>query len=242
MKFSKGKDIIFFIILIILFIGVVRLVGINSKTPAQVYSEFKSNNELALKDYNKLSKDKKGEVNNMIKKEVDEYFKVSDVLDLLNKAITKYEGIEELDNYFHEKKIKAEEETKLMDEFSKIHDGYTKIGLEKMTERQLVNYINQYMTFMDKHKDFYDGSVSNLYELKKAYSKKNRYNSIATDKDMLIYEPKIGMTKTQVVALTKYLKPNDINKTTTKGGTREQYVYGKDYLYFENDELTSIQN
>lgn len=242
MKFTKRKDIIFFIMLIVLFIGIISLARINSRTPEQVYSEFKSNNELALKDYKRLSKDKKSEVNDMIKKEVDDYFKVSDVLDLLNKAITKYEGIEELDSYFNEKKTKAEEDTKLMDEFSKIHDGYTKIGLENMTERQLIDYINQYMTFMGKHEDFYNGSVLNLSDLKKAYSKKNRYDSTVTDKDMLMYKPRIGMTKTQVIALTRYLKPNDINKTTTKGGTREQYVYGNDYLYFENDELTSIQD
>ena len=56
-----------------------------------------------------------------------------------------------------------------------------------------------------------------------------------------IKEPTIGMTKTEVENST-WGKPKDINKTTTKYGTREQWVYsGNRYIYFENGVVTSIQ-
>lgn len=54
--------------------------------------------------------------------------------------------------------------------------------------------------------------------------------------------PSIGMTKAEVEAST-WGKPEDINKTTTKYGTREQWCYdGYKYIYFENGVVTSIQD
>jgi hypothetical protein len=38
-------------------------------------------------------------------------------------------------------------------------------------------------------------------------------------------------------------KPNNINRTITKWGVHEQWVYGgHGYLYFEDGILTAIQN
>jgi hypothetical protein len=52
----------------------------------------------------------------------------------------------------------------------------------------------------------------------------------------------IGMNKEDVLA-SKWGKPESVNKTTTAYGTREQWVYGgHNYLYFNNDTLTTIQN
>ncbi len=54
--------------------------------------------------------------------------------------------------------------------------------------------------------------------------------------------PKIGMTASQVRA-SSWGSPSDINSTTTKYGTREQWVYsGYRYVYFENGVVTSIQD
>lgn len=54
-------------------------------------------------------------------------------------------------------------------------------------------------------------------------------------------EPKIGMTKSEVENST-WGRPQKVNKTTTKYGTHEQWVYsGNRYLYFDDGELTSIQ-
>lgn len=53
---------------------------------------------------------------------------------------------------------------------------------------------------------------------------------------------RVGMTKAEVAA-SCWGKPKSINSTTTARGTREQWVYGRDYLYFdENGLLTTIQN
>lgn len=74
------------------------------------------------------------------------------------------------------------------------------------------------------------------------------YPSIYSKKDYEIIEikgikePSIGMTKAEVEAST-WGKPEDINKTTTKYGTREQWCYsGYKYVYFEDGVVTSIQD
>jgi len=54
---------------------------------------------------------------------------------------------------------------------------------------------------------------------------------------------RFGMTAKQVVEQTNWGKPNSINRSGSKYGTREQWVYGDgSYLYFENGRLTSYQD
>lgn len=53
---------------------------------------------------------------------------------------------------------------------------------------------------------------------------------------------RIGMTKDDVLK-SSWGRPESINTTTTASGTREQWVYGgRNYLYFVNGVLTTIQN
>lgn len=53
---------------------------------------------------------------------------------------------------------------------------------------------------------------------------------------------RIGMSKADVLA-SSWGRPERVNTTTNVYGTREQWVYGsRNYLYFENDVLVSIQN
>lgn len=55
-------------------------------------------------------------------------------------------------------------------------------------------------------------------------------------------KPSIGMTKDEVINST-WGKPEDINKTTTRYGTTEQWCYsGYKYIYFEDGKVTSIQD
>lgn len=52
----------------------------------------------------------------------------------------------------------------------------------------------------------------------------------------------IGMTKQEVLD-SSWGRPQKINTTTTAAGTREQWVYGNGgYLYFRDNQLTTIQN
>ena len=54
---------------------------------------------------------------------------------------------------------------------------------------------------------------------------------------------KIGMTKKQVIEKTSWGEPDKINRTVTKAGEEEQWVYGDgNYLYFTNGKLTAMQN
>lgn len=52
---------------------------------------------------------------------------------------------------------------------------------------------------------------------------------------------RLGMTPEQVTLA--WGRPQDINRTTTLGGTREQWVYGlKTYVYFQDGVVTAVQN
>lgn len=52
----------------------------------------------------------------------------------------------------------------------------------------------------------------------------------------------IGMSAEEVRTVG-WGRPDSINRTTTARGTREQWVYGgRNYLYFEDGFLTTIQN
>jgi hypothetical protein len=55
-------------------------------------------------------------------------------------------------------------------------------------------------------------------------------------------EPFIGMTKDDLLNYSRWGKPNDINKTITKYGTSEQWVYNnRGYIYLEDGKVTAIQ-
>ena len=70
--------------------------------------------------------------------------------------------------------------------------------------------------------------------------KETREEKILTDRLISNGQVVIGMTRAQ--AMSAWGTPKDINTTTTRYGTTEQWVYssGK-YLYFDNGVLTSIQ-
>jgi hypothetical protein len=52
----------------------------------------------------------------------------------------------------------------------------------------------------------------------------------------------LGMTQKEVLA-SSWGKPKHVNRTISRSGTREQWVYGgHNYLYFENGILTTVQN
>lgn len=51
---------------------------------------------------------------------------------------------------------------------------------------------------------------------------------------------RVGMNKEQVKL--SWGKPEKINKDIYQGSIHEQWIYGSQYLYFENDKLTAIQS
>jgi len=53
----------------------------------------------------------------------------------------------------------------------------------------------------------------------------------------------IGDSANHVIKNTSWGRPDSVNRTTTAYGTQEQWVYGsRNYLYFTNGILTTIQN
>lgn len=58
-------------------------------------------------------------------------------------------------------------------------------------------------------------------------------------KKILNHEIWLGMTSKMAEASIGY--PDNINKSTYKFGTHEQWVYKNKYLYFENNKLTNWQ-
>lgn len=70
---------------------------------------------------------------------------------------------------------------------------------------------------------------------KRPESKKNEEESVEKEKTIVI-----GMTDYEVLDIKG--KPETINRTTTKNGVSEQWVYHRSYLYFEDGILTTIQD
>lgn len=76
-----------------------------------------------------------------------------------------------------------------------------------------------------------------------AASKKLKEQEIERQRMQRLPGVSIGMSPEQVTNRTKWGKPISVNRTTTRSGVREQWVYGDgNYLYFENSRLVAIQN
>lgn len=85
----------------------------------------------------------------------------------------------------------------------------------------------------------YAGELKRLEERALAEVKKEQQRIAAEKRKQGV---SIGMTKEDVLA-SNWGKPERINTTTTARGAREQWVYGgRNYLYFDNDILTAVQN
>ena len=86
--------------------------------------------------------------------------------------------------------------------------------------------------------------LKDRYEIDKEETEKS--NEILADAqeqyDLQHTKPQIGMTQEEVINKTGWGKPDDINRTTTKYGVEEQWVYNiYGYVYFEDGKVTAIQ-
>ena len=76
--------------------------------------------------------------------------------------------------------------------------------------------------------------------------RQNLVKTFGKQKASLILEGVVRIGWSKYAAQESWGRPNDINKTTTSSGVREQWVYREKnyknkYLYFENGILTTIQ-
>ncbi len=119
---------------------------------------------------------------------------------------------------------------------SSAKDCESKIQVAENILKNIVPPItNQYPILRDMNMKSMESDLEDLRKTKRNYA--------ADDIQKKKPGVKIGMTAKQVIENTSWGKPNKVNRTTNRYGTREQWVYGGgNYLYFENGILTSIQN
>lgn len=83
--------------------------------------------------------------------------------------------------------------------------------------------------------------VSNKREKQDDIKSASKESSVTAKYAIVFNMLDLGMTKQQVLDIVN--KPNDINRTVSTYGTREQWVYPNSvYLYFENGKLTTWQD
>lgn len=90
-------------------------------------------------------------------------------------------------------------------------------------------------------KSYYD-NVKAITASKKAKRKAELIKKYGADNAEIILEGKVRIGMTKTMCEEAWGHPDEINKMTGSWGTDEQWVYGNSYLYFENGELTTIQN
>lgn len=84
----------------------------------------------------------------------------------------------------------------------------------------------------------------NAYEVRRVAANQAAIDDLRKKQRELASKPDaaIGMTAAQVKNNTSWGSPRYVKTTTTKHGTREQWVYEDyQYLYFDNGKLTTIQ-
>lgn len=100
--------------------------------------------------------------------------------------------------------------------------------------------------FSDRERNHYNVALIETSAAKKCdedAKKKAKAVEVAAIKQAAKPGARLGMTQKQVVTTTNWGKPQSVNRTTSRRGTREQWVYGNgNYLYFEDGILTTIQN
>jgi hypothetical protein len=77
---------------------------------------------------------------------------------------------------------------------------------------------------------------------KRALALQQKYPDWSKDVCIAVADRKIHIGMNQDMCREAWGKPGKINRTTTAYGTSEQWVYGYNYVYFDGDVLTTIQN
>lgn len=230
----------------------------NAPKPEEVFEQFSSNSDVALEQYNKLSDKNKEVVNAIIKDKLNKAYEEHGNINM-QQTIDIYKDISNLKDYLQE--MRDKDYCRYI--YNKLEDSINKKGgLEKMGRFELESLMKEYKEIKPTS-DLYSNSLEKIELIKKELPRadkeyikesKEKYGvnltqtyfepGDTTKKEVqtIKKEPQIGMTKDEVIDST-WGKPNDINKTTTKYGTHEQWVYsGNRYLYFDGNELTSMQD
>lgn len=258
---SKRIKIMIGFIIPFVFIIIVGLIYANTLKPQEVFEQFSSNSGTALEQYDKLSDKNKDVVNASIKNRLDKAYDDNTDNATMQQTIDMYKDISNMKDYLQEMRDKSYFRVI----YNKNEDSINKKGgLEKMGRFELESLMKEYEEIKPTS-DFYSNSLEKIELIKKELPRadkeyikdsKEKYGVNLTqtyfepgdtikkeiETQTIKKEPQIGMTRDEAIDST-WGKPSDINKTTTKYGTHEQWVYGGNrYLYFEGNKLTTIQN
>jgi hypothetical protein len=121
-----------------------------------------------------------------------------------------------------------------IDELERLNERY--IELNQIQEKQLA-------AFYEEEKQL--AEVKNKENEKQRESQQEKRLSMLKSRfphnyqAISMHQYWIGMSKDMLIASIG--RPHDVNRTITKWGIHEQWVYEDKYFYFENDILTTIQ-
>lgn len=107
---------------------------------------------------------------------------------------------------------------------------YTLSLLLKDDDGQTMAVGSEWVIGADKFHDVYVDGEADLYKTK-----------FGADTWNTILEGKVRIGMTKEMCKLSWGEPDKINRTITSGGKSEQWVYDKNYLYFDGDKLTAIQ-
>jgi hypothetical protein len=138
----------------------------------------------------------------------------------------------------------SKQDNKFFDAFK----SYVSLMLFEPSMNELDKYRNEHLVVFSKIlKLGADNSISSnrmnamLDNLKKHLLERSDTAIAKNNEENGYFDPKIGMTTEKLLQSKKWGKPSDINKTTTKYGVSEQWVYSRGYVYLEDGIVTSIQ-
>lgn len=231
---DRKKIMIGFIPLVIIII-IVEIIYANTNTlkPEEVFGQFKTDKNIALEQYNKLSNSDKQKVQVLAKDDINNIYNSKDDVKLSDEIALFY-NMPELKEYI-DNTIQNMRCRKTFDDLQKEIDKAN--GINNMKDYEWLTLLDKYCSIPNTFEN-YEAVLDKIILLRDKYY--SRFFDIP--KSMKDRNIKLGMTKKEVLA-SSWGRPKNINKTTNSNGTKEQWCYyGNNYLYFEGDKLTTIQN
>lgn len=241
-KRLRGFVILGLIVVCIIGIGVLGYLNTYVYNPEKVFSEFSTDSNSAISKYYKLSESKQKQVDQYIKDELEkDYAEITDHSQI-QLTIDRYKGVSSLKDYLQKMRNRAYSRYLYNEGEKRIN---TAGGITNLKDFELYDITQKYSNITSDF-EYYDNVKKELQQVKSESDKrfKAQYgvDQPSDKKEVKKEGVRIGMTQDEVLNST-WGKPNKINKTTSKYGTSEQWVYGgNNYLYFENGILTTIQN
>lgn len=178
---------------------------------------------------------------------------------MLEANVNDVESLSEGIDAFRWYEMKKSPDDKMINKFNEIvtlyleHEEVKDKNIHSFSDTQAMRRYVADLDYINENYDYLDDSqkkmiskyhIDNLLDIVESYEEKEerKNNPTTTTTSTVKYDPIISMTDYEVIEDSTWGKPKSINKTETAYGVREQWVYDRGYLYFEDGYLTSIQS